>query len=170
MYTKCVDIIKIPFTGVIPPFISTDVCSPQTSRAPRRFEGTACALALGVILSIFPPSRNQALRHVVCVLPVPFDFFVTLNPQFPPTDTNPSSVTYAEMVLITYQLSLILLRSFFHLRNRFPSFRRAGGASPRVPVSRRHACAMKAEQGFPDEAPPEAPPPAPKPDSQRYGC
>lgn len=92
--------------------------SPQTSRAPQRFEGTACALALGE--SIFPPSRNQALRHVVCVLPVPFDIFVTLNLQFPPMDTSPSSVTYAEMVLITYQLSLPLLRGFFTYAIAFP--------------------------------------------------
>lgn len=72
--------------------------SPQTSGAPRRFEGTAWTPALGEIQSVFPPSRNQALRHVVRVLPLPFLTFLLpsiLRIHLRIMDTNLSSVTYA---------------------------------------------------------------------------
>lgn len=74
--------------------------SPQTSGVPRRGEGTGCALALGEIPSILPPSRNQALRHVVRVrhsrplfkltFSLPSIFKIHLRIM----DTNLSSVTY----------------------------------------------------------------------------
>lgn len=86
-------------------FSSTPMCepvSPQISGAPRRSEGTGCALALGEIQSILPSSRHQALRHVVRVFHSPPLFKLTsLLPSIFKIhlrimDTNLLSVTYTE--------------------------------------------------------------------------